>query len=62
MARAAAKRKTKIFHATVQVTRIEQWFVEAETADEARGLLQSGHGHRSQRGECVHFEIHKVSG
>jgi hypothetical protein len=59
--RSAAKRKTRVFHATVQVTRTEEWFVEAETAEEARTLIESGGGHRSQVGECAHFEISKLS-
>ena len=38
MAVAALKQKPalKTFHATVHVTRMEQWCVEAETAEEAR--------------------------
>jgi hypothetical protein len=60
MAQSVTRRKRKIFHATVQVTRIEEWFVEAETADEARALLQGGDGQRSRVGECVHFEIEKL--
>ena len=48
MAVAALKRKPqlKTFHATMHVTRVEEWFVEAETAEEARELLLSGDGHR----------------
>jgi hypothetical protein len=60
MPRSAPKRQTKVFHATVQVTRVEEWFVEAETADEARSLLENGSGHRSQLGECIYFEIDKI--
>jgi hypothetical protein len=56
-ARPAARPKRRVFHATVQVTRVEEWFVEAETADEARVLLENGNGQRSQIGECTHFEI-----
>lgn len=55
--RPAARPKPKTFHASVQVTRVEEWFVEAETAEEARQLLENGHGQRSQIGECLHFEI-----
>ena len=40
MARQKHKRKT--FHASVQVTRIEDWCVEAESEEEARALLASG--------------------
>ncbi len=58
---ATAKRKRKTFYASVQVTRIEDWCVEAETADEARALLASGDGERRQLGECVHVEIQSLS-
>ena len=34
-----AKTQTKIFHATMLVTRAEEWWVEAETIEEAQGLL-----------------------
>ena len=48
MAVAARKREPepalKMFHATVLVTRAEEWCVEAETAEEARELLARGHG------------------
>jgi hypothetical protein len=47
----------RIFHATVLVTRVEQWWVEAETAEAARELLASGHGHHHALGECVDVEI-----
>jgi len=39
------------------VTRVEEWWVEAETADEARELLASGRGHHHALGECVGVEI-----
>lgn len=60
MVRPATKRKLKIFHAMVQVTRSEEWFVEAETAEEARALLEEGGGHRGQVGACIHYEIDKM--
>jgi hypothetical protein len=47
----------KIFHATLLVTRVEQWWIEAETADEARALLAAGEGHRDALGERVHVEL-----
>jgi hypothetical protein len=61
MARAATKPKRKLFYATIHVTRVEEWFVEAENADEAHALLESGAGHRAQVGQSVHFEIDKLS-
>jgi hypothetical protein len=51
------KPELKTFHATVLVTRAEQWWVEAETVEEAQELLASGHGHHSSLGERIHVEI-----
>jgi hypothetical protein len=59
MAVAALKQKLarRTFYATMHVTRIEEWCVEAETAEAARELLLSGGGHRSHIGECIHAEV-----
>ena len=46
MAGPALKRKLKTYHATMHVTRTEEWCVQAETAEEARILLASGGGYR----------------
>jgi len=54
------KPKLKTYHATMLVTRAEQWCVEAESADEARQLLQAGQGYRCQLGDCVHVEVDEV--
>lgn len=56
-----AKDGSKIFHASMHVTRIEEWFVEAELADEAKKLFESGGGHRSHVGECVQIEFSEIS-
>ncbi len=55
MARQKHKRKT--FHASVQVTRMEDWCVEAESEEEARALLASGAGERCGIGDCVYVEV-----
>ena len=62
MAVAALKLKPelKMFHATMHVTRAEEWCVEAESAEEVRELLGAGHGHRCHLGECLHAEVAKV--
>jgi hypothetical protein len=52
--------KPKMFHATVHVTRVEEWCIEAETAEEARELLASGGGHRVHIGDCVNLDIESV--
>jgi hypothetical protein len=62
MAVAALKQKPalKTFHATVLVTRLEQWCVEAKTAEEARELLAAGYGYRCEIGECMNIEVEQV--
>jgi len=57
----AAKKKLKTFHASVHVTRIEDWCVEAENEEEARALLASGAGERCGTGDCVYIEVDEVS-
>ncbi len=54
------KPERKTFHATLLVTRAEEWWVEAETAEQARALLASGQGYRAAPGERVHIELEDV--
>ena len=51
------KPQPKVFHAAMLVTRAEEWWVEADTAEEARALFASGRGHRAALGERVHVEL-----
>jgi hypothetical protein len=60
MAVAALKPEFKTYHATVQVTRVEQWCVEAQSAEEARDLLAAGAGYRCEVGECINIEVERV--
>ena len=60
MAVAALKKKLKLFHANMHVTRVEEWCVEAETVEEARQLLASGRGHRCHIGDCLHAEVSNI--
>ena len=66
MAVAALKRKPepelKTYHATMLVTRAEEWCVEAESPEEARELLAAGLGHRCHLGERVQFEVESRRG
>ena len=55
-----AKTRLQTFYATMAVTRLEEWCVEAETAEEARALLAAGQGHRCQLGDCVHIELDRM--
>ncbi len=52
--------KLKTFHATMLVTRLEEWWVEAESVEEAKALLAAGDGHRAAFGECVHVEVERL--
>jgi hypothetical protein len=54
------KPEGKTFHATLLVTRAEEWWVEAETVEEARSLLASGQGYRAAPGERVHIELEDI--
>ncbi len=58
--RTATKSKARLFHARMVVTRVEEWCVEAETAEEARSLLASGAGHRSTPGESIQVELEQL--
>ena len=49
--------KLKTFHALMHVVRIEEWCVEARSAEEARTLLAAGQGHRCHSGECLHVDL-----
>jgi len=55
------KKRLKTFHASVHVTRVEDWSVEAETEEEARALLAGGEGERCRIGECVYLEVQELS-
>ena len=54
------KPSPKPYHATVHVTRAEQWCVEAESAEQARDLLAAGAGYRCEIGECINIEVDRV--
>ena len=55
-------RPTTSFHATMIVTRVEEWCVEAQTLEEARALLEAGEGHRCHLGDCLHRELEAMDG
>ena len=54
------KPKLRTFHATVVVTRAEEWCIEAETVNEARALLAAGQGYRCHIGDRLHLEVEKL--
>ena len=62
MAVAALKQKPqpRTFYASMLVTRLEEWCVDAHSAEEARELLLSGAGYRCQLGECVNLEVDRL--
>jgi len=52
-----ANRKLTTFHATMIVTRTEEWCVDAASEEEALALLEAGEGHRCDTGAAVHVEL-----
>jgi hypothetical protein len=52
--------KLHTYHATVLVTRAEEWCVEAASAEEAKELLAAGQGHRCHFGDVLHFELERM--
>ena len=56
----ASRPEPKLFYATMEVTRVEEWCVEAQSAQEARELLAAGRGARCHVGDCLHMEIDRV--
>jgi hypothetical protein len=56
----AQKARLKTFHATLAVTRLEEWCVDAETAEEAERLLAAGQGHRCHLGDCIHVQLEQI--
>jgi hypothetical protein len=49
--------KPRLFHARMLVTRVEEWCVEAQTAEQAQALLAAGAGHRCAPGESIQVEF-----
>src|ERR1700730_15315522 len=59
MRMAHVEKKRKMFQATMLVTGLEEWCVEASSPDEARELLASGNAHRCHVGDCLHLEVER---
>jgi hypothetical protein len=54
------KKRLKTFHATLTVTRLEEWCVDAETPQQAKALLAAGQGHRCHSGDCLHVQLEQM--
>jgi hypothetical protein len=52
--------RLKTFHARLLVTRAEEWWVEAHSAEEAAALLAAGDGHHAALGERLHVELQEL--
>lgn len=59
-AKTTTKPTVKTYHATMLVTRVEEWCVDASSPEEARALLQAGEGHRCHLGQAVHTELDQI--
>ena len=57
---ARPKKKFRTYHATMLVTRAEEWCVAAASESEAAVLLAAGQGHRCHLGEVLHIELERV--
>jgi hypothetical protein len=55
-----AKKKLNTYHATMVVTRTEEWCVDAESEEEALALLEAGEGHRCDTGIAEHAEVEEL--
>ena len=51
------KDKNHTYHATMLVTRAEEWCVDAASLEEAKALLEKGEGHRCAPGEIFCVEL-----
>jgi hypothetical protein len=58
--RAEPAPKPQLFHARMLVTRLEEWCVEAATAEQAQALLAAGAGHRCAPGESIQVEFEQL--
>jgi hypothetical protein len=56
----ATKKNIQTYHATMLVTRTEEWCVEAANAKEAKALLEAGQGHRCSPGEIFCVELGEI--
>jgi hypothetical protein len=54
------KTKTQTYHATMLVTRTEEWWVEATSPEEAQSLLEAGEGHRYSPGQICCVELSEI--
>jgi hypothetical protein len=57
---ARAQEKLRTYHATMVVTRAEEWCVEAASREEAMALLAAGQGPRCHLGETLDVEMERL--
>jgi hypothetical protein len=55
------KAKTQTYHATMLVTREEEWCVEATSREEAKAMLEAGQGYRCSFGDVCYVELNEVA-
>ena len=54
------KQTPRTYHATMVVTRADEWCVDASSPQEAMALLASGQGHRCHLGEVLDVEFERM--
>jgi len=57
----ASRNKQQTYHATMLVTRAEDWCVEAKSPQEAKALFEAGQGHRCSPGEIFCVELSEMA-
>ena len=57
----ASETKNQTYHATMLVTRAEEWCVEARSLEEAKALFEAGQGHRCSPGEIFCVELSEMA-
>ena len=56
----AEKMRLKTYHATLAVTRLEEWCVDAASPQDAKALLVAGQGYRCHLGDCLQVELETI--
>ena len=54
------RHKLRTYHATMLVTRAEEWCIDAASAEEAKELLAAGQGHRCHFGDVLQVELERM--
>ena len=57
----ATETRSQTYHATMLVTRAEEWCVEATSPEQAKALLEAGEGYRCTLGDICYVELNELA-